>query len=66
MEPLVFQYAPEPEPQPPVGVGVSTGHLVFWSGERGPALSTPCAMLIDDEGGGSVVLTGETQHVTVV
>lgn len=60
---IVFSVYDEPDPDP---AGVTTAWLYIWSGEPGPALAAPVAMVSDGEHGGFIQPTGDFEPVTVV
>ncbi len=64
-EPLTYFYGPQP-PEPLFKEGVTSGYLVNWNGEPGPASVAKVAMLVDGEGVVSIVQTGEFEPCSVV
>lgn len=60
---LTYFVAEEPDVPP---AGVQEAHLYVWSGEPGPAVHIPVALIHDGDGGGTIEPTGPPTDCTVI
>ena len=63
---MTFRYDPTPAPLLTAEPGVSTGYVVMWSGETGPAQVISVAALHDEAGHIHIEATGDWQDAKVV